>query len=67
MNNLDKIFKTKKIAYLTHQAFMAHIVWYSENTERKNSSVYSETQTEQKYAFGADADADIYIMKFWCL
>ncbi len=46
-----------------HQAFMAHIVWYSENMEEKTAQFYSETQTEQKYEFAADAD--ISMMKFW--
>ncbi len=27
--------------------------------------IYSEAQTEQKYELAADAD--IYMMKFWCL
>ncbi len=35
---------------------MAHIVWYSENMEEKTAQFYSETQTEQKYEFGADSD-----------
>ncbi len=37
---------------------------YSENMEEKTATFYSETQTEQKYEFGADADT--YMMNFWC-
>ncbi len=42
---------------------MAHIVWY-ESMKEKTAQFHSETQTEQKYEFGADAD--IYKMKLWC-
>ncbi len=31
----------------------------------KTAQFYSEAQTEQKYELAADAD--IYMMKFWCL
>ncbi len=57
---LDIIFKTKNIAYLIHQIFMAHIVriW------RKKQLNFIQTQTEQKYEFGADADT--YMMKLCC-
>ncbi len=44
---------------------MVHIVWCNENMEEKTAQFYSETQTEHKYEIGADAD--IYMMKFWCL
>ncbi len=33
--------------------------------EEKTAQFYSETHTEQKYEFGADAD--IYMMKLCCL
>ncbi len=35
--------------YLTHQAFLAYLVWYSENMEEETAQFYSEVQTEQKY------------------
>ncbi len=43
------------VSYLIHQAFMAHIVWYSEKW-RKTAQFYSETQTEQKYAIWCRCD-----------
>ncbi len=42
-----------------HQAFMAHIVWYSENMEEKKR--LSFIQRLKNMQFCADADIYIYI------
>ncbi len=46
---------------------MAHIVWYCENMEEKTAQFYSETQSEQKCEFAADADnsLDTERYRYW--
>ncbi len=50
---LDKEKKKQQNVFLDvlfdHQAFMAHIVWYSENMEEKTAQFHSKAQTEQKW------------------
>ncbi len=46
--------------------FIAHIVWYSEKTEgKKQLNFIQRLKLSKNMTFAADAD--IYMMKFWCL
>ncbi len=44
---------------------MTHIVWYNENIEEKTAQIIQSLKLNKNMQFGADAD--IYMMKFWCL
>ncbi len=53
------------LSYLIHQAFVAYVIWYSENMEENTAQFFQRLKLSKIMQFGADAD--IYMDKNWCL